>query len=136
MSKQSLRGIKPGDKVFVVWGRRASGVREEHVTVGSVGRKYGYLHRPYGDVKFDLDTGLSVDTDSNGRANGRCFDVWRTEAEYREHERNQREARRLGRRIYSPYSTRHIIALPPETVQAIHELLTAAGVDEKEEVQT
>jgi len=117
----SLQYLKPGDKVFVVWqGRWQKDLRTEHATVVKVGRKYGYLDR---DKAFDLVSGESHHgtNDISSRMNGFGFDVYATEAEYRQKTKRVERFRELAERL--GFHVTSLRALDPEAVEAIHEIL-------------
>jgi len=109
----SLKNLKPGDKVFVVWRDRANEVEVERI-----GRKYGYLldirHR------FDLDDG-----ESDGKAWSLGFRVYATEAEYRQQTKAIERFRELAERL--GYHVTSLKALDQATVEAIHKILDEAG---------
>lgn len=77
--------LEVGDAVFVVHQSRrgTSGGRSEHATIERVGRQYAYIKLYSRLSPFCRKTGESVhNVDSNARANGEGFDVYRSEADY------------------------------------------------------
>jgi hypothetical protein len=124
---KSLRDLRPGDEVFVVWGRRYEPDNKIRETISRVGREYGYIQKWRQDYRFSLDTGRSVDQkNSNARVNGRGFEVYLTEEAYRKKEYAEAEVKRLAGRLgfghtfgYSD-AQRVFGRLHPDTISAIH----------------
>lgn len=120
-----LSDIKAGDIVFVVnqQPRHSEKPPETaHATVTRVGRKYGYFDRGYRQQKFDLETGYSVSSDCNARANGYGFDVYLSEGEYIDKQHEASERRRLQDRLIDRHG-RLVDELSREAIAAIHEIL-------------
>lgn len=129
---KTLRDVKAGDTICVVWQRTihdtSPPVVEEKV-VEKVGNKYLYFKRHGWDIKIDRDTGASVHQDHCVRANGRGCDAYVCEADYIyeqtvKQQLDDLEKRLIGRGIshYGIYKT-----LPHEVVMKIHAVLDEAG---------
>lgn len=128
--QMKFRDLKVGDTVFVVYQKRRGDkeCKTETLPVVKVGRKYGYIDRYCRQESFCLNSGKSVYSYFR-------FDVYHSEAEFRQHEHTRTEFRRLAERIVLPYSSRHIVDLPHDAVVAIHKILDDAGIDRKEPQQ-
>lgn len=122
---KKLSEIKAGDTVFVVNQQRRHSEKPPettHATVTRVGRKYGYFDRGYREEKFDLQTGYSVSSDCNARANRYGFDVYLNEGEYIDQQHAASERRRLQERLIDRHG-RLVDELSRQAIAAIHEIL-------------
>ena len=78
---KTLREIRVGDTVFVVWqnlNHTTDPPRTSFETITKIGRMYGYIRSGLAGLRFELATGLSNDGDNNTRCNGNGFDVYTT----------------------------------------------------------
>lgn len=124
---KTLRGLKPGDTVYVVHQakQRETDRRVEAVPVVKIGRKYGYVAHRIGDQgKFSLDTGESChDPNHNARVNGYGFDVYLREEDWQLDLYELRRFRELALLLCGPCDHRSLKPLPPHVVEAIHAIL-------------
>lgn len=126
--KKQLQEVKAGERVFVVEQRDREQLRRNDdpvtysVEISRIGRSYGYFIGRYGfELKFDRITGVSWHgRDDNSRLNGLGFDVYVTEQDYLQEQREFSERERLHARLGCSGSR---VKLSPEQVSAIHEVL-------------
>jgi hypothetical protein len=128
----NLKDLQVGDKVFVVRqkGRRAVGEQTSFETITKIGRKYGYIK----SGSFSLDNGQSVHNESYVRINGYGFDVFSTEAEYRQQEIEQEKRRNLGERLSSLLDngmSARLKNIPLDVVDALLKVMDDFGIGEK-----
>lgn len=127
---KTLRDIKAGDTVCVVWQRELRDERPpviEEKVVEKVGNKYFYFKRNGWDtVKIDRDTGMSVHQDCCVRANGRGCDVYLCEADYIHELTVEQQWRDLRSRLKGQWGDIPR-DLPHDVVMKIHAVLDEAG---------
>ncbi len=127
---RSLRGLKPGNTVFVVHQakRNETERRVEAVPVVKVGRKYGYVAPRFGNQgKFELDTGRSWHKEPYERGNGCGFDVYLREEDWQREQNESRRFRELAVRLCAT-NAYALKKLPPHVVEAIHKVLDESEV--------
>lgn len=131
VKKRTLRDLKVGDTVFVVYQSRRGDKGERrttHEVITKVGRKYGYFGSDRFERPFCLCTGKSHhSTDCNARANAFGFDVYRHEVDYTKEQRDASELKRLRSRLFDEYQRSGLVALSPDVVEKIHAVLDHAG---------
>ena len=128
----SLKDLQVGDKVFVVRqkGRRAVEEQTSFEVITKIGRKYGYIK----SGSFSLDNGQSVHNESYVRINGYGFDVFSTEAEYRQQELVKEKIRNLETRLSSLLDngmSARLKSIPLDAVDALLQVMDDFGIGEK-----
>jgi hypothetical protein len=126
---KTIRDLKVGDTVFVVWQCRR-GQPEERTsteTIRKVGRKYAYIERYRREEAFFRDTGESWDGDSRTRINGYGFDVYPCEADYRRKQFELAEKARLSSRLTDRWG--RLVDLHPSIVDKLNDILDSEGLD-------
>jgi len=127
---KTLRNVKVGDTICVVWQRPERDpkppVIEEQV-VEKVGNKYLYFTKHgWNIIKIDMNTGESVHDDTCVRSNGRGCNAYVSESVYLQEQEAKKQFAALERRLTdrSYYGLRKDI--PHRVVMKIHAVLDEA----------
>jgi hypothetical protein len=129
-----LRDVKVGEAVFVVPQKRRHGNQEPGfiAVVSNVARKYATASHDEGNwnriYEFVRESGASKEgPDSNARVNGFGFDVYHSESEFLEAQRQHQIRTSLPGRIIDRWGRLQI--MPIACAEQIHAILNEYGVE-------
>lgn len=129
-----LRDVQVGDTVWIVPQKRRHGNQEPGfiAVVSNVARKYATAKHDEGNwnraYEFVRENGNSKETpDSNTRVNGYGFDVYHSECEVMEKERQSQIRNSLPDRLVDRWS--RLKKMPIACVEQIHRILNEYGVE-------